>query len=207
MNRKDHPKIPNYQIQNIPRDPGETWGFDMGAGLSKSSGAVEVGVDVVFEPIWSNTWSVLDSAVALAGGGKLEAGEKDVENEFFFSNVHMRMGVAREVERWGFQLGLKATSYGYHLQQFDNIASSRREQDESWMEWTPSLGLSLRFPEVELRYMGRLTSGTGRPGVAFNGARADAFAQADFIVAPSGPLTLQDVHVLTHQLVVRLPIR
>ena len=210
VNRKDHPKIPNYQIQNIPRDPGDTWGFDVGAGLSKESGPISLGLDVVFEPIWSDTWSVTDSAVALPGGGKLQAGAKEIENEFFFSNVHLRLGVGREVERWGFQLGLQATSYAYELEQFNNVTSTRRNQDESWMEWTPTWSGSLRFPEVELRYTGRVTSGTGRPGVDFNfiGARADALAEAgDFIVAPSGPLTLQDVRVLTHQVSVRLPIR
>ena len=63
MNRKDHPKIPNYELQNIPRDPGETWGFELGTGLSKDSGQIEVGLDVVLEPIWSRTWSELDSLV------------------------------------------------------------------------------------------------------------------------------------------------
>jgi hypothetical protein len=208
VNRKDHPRIPNYQIQNIPRDPGDTWGFDLGVGLSRESGPLELGLDVVFEPIWSRTWNVLDTAVVLSGGRRLEPGDREIENEFFFSNVHLRMGLGREVERWGFQLGLQATSYAYELDQFNHVALARRSQDESWMEWTPSWSGSLRFPEVELRYTGRVTTGTGRPGVEFTGARADALAEAaDFIVAPSGPLTLQDVRVLTHQISVRLPIR
>jgi hypothetical protein len=168
---------------------------------------VDVGLDVIFEPIWSDTWSVLDTAVVRPGGGRLEAGQKEVENEFFFSNVHMRVGVGRETERWGAQLGVTASSYAYDLDQFNNVTSTRRKQDESWMEWTPSWGASLRFPEVELRYTGRMTTGTGRPGVDFVGGRAVDFAESDFIVAPSGPLTLQDVRVLTHQVAVRLPIR
>lgn len=208
MNRKDHPKIPNYQIQNIPRDPGDTWGFDMGVGLSRASGPLELGVDVVFEPIWSDTWNVLDRAVVLPSGRLLDPGDKEIENEFFFSNVHLRMGIGREVERWGFSLGLQATSYAYELDQFNNVTSTRRTQDESWMEWTPSWSGSLRFPEVEVRYTARVTTGTGRPGVDFSGPRAEALAgAADFIVAPAGPLTLQDVRVLTHQIAVRLPLR
>jgi hypothetical protein len=208
LNRKDHPKIPNYQIQNIPRDPGDTWGFDMGVGLSRASGPLELGVDVVFEPIWSDTWNVLDRAVVLPSGRLLDPGDKEIENEFFFSNVHLRMGIGREVERWGFSLGLQATSYAYELDQFNNVTSTRRTQDESWMEWTPSWSGSLRFPEVEVRYTARVTTGTGRPGVDFSGPRAEALAgAADFIVAPAGPLTLQDVRVLTHQIAVRLPLR
>jgi hypothetical protein len=207
VNRKTHPHIPNYEIQNIPRDPGDTWAFDMGVGLARTLGPVDFGVDVMFEPIWSDTWSLTDSVVPLPGGGQLAKGAKEIENEFFFNNVHLKAGIGRETERWGAQLGLEASSYAYSLDQFDNRTSTRRKQDESWMEWSPSWSGALFFPEVELRYTGRVTTGTGRPGVDFVGARAEDVASAgDFIVAPSGPLTLQDVRVLTHQVAVRLPI-
>ena len=46
--------------------------------------------------------------------------------------------------------------------------------------------------------------------VAWTGDRAvmmDAAAAADFIIAPSGPLTLQDATVFTHQVSVAIPIR
>ncbi|MSR22145.1 MAG: hypothetical protein EXR92_01160 [Gemmatimonadetes bacterium] len=207
VNRKDHPKIPNYALQNIPRDPGESWAFEMGMGLSKSTGPLQVGLDVVLEPIWSQTWSVLDSTVVRPDSSHLKPGDNELENEFFFRNVHIRFGIGRDAERWGVQLGLLANSYGYELEQFNNVDRSRRQQDESWMEWTPTWGANIRFPEVEVRYSGRLATGTGLPGVDFVGARAKSFAGADFIVAPSGPLTLQDVHVLTHQITVSLPIR
>ena len=207
VNRKDHPKIPNYEIQSIPRDPGETWAFDFGVGLSRSTEQLDFGLDVVFEPIWSNTWSEFQDSVVLADGRRFEAGEKEVENEFFFRNVHLRVGVSREGERWGAQLGIEASAYAYDLEQFDNIEGSRRTQDEAWMEWTPSWGASFDFGDVALRYSGSFTTGTGRPGVDFVGERAAALDASDFIVAPQGPLTLQDVHVLTHQVTIRLPIR
>ena len=75
------------------------------------------------------------------------------------------------------------------------------------MEWTPSLGVQIRFPELELGYVGRITTGSGRPGVQWTGARAEAMLSSDFIIAPSGPLTLQDALVLTHQLSISIPIR
>ncbi len=208
VNRKDHPKIPNYELQNIPRDPGETWGFELGTGLSKDSGQIEVGLDMVLEPIWSRTWSELDSLVTRPDGSELQPGDREIENAFFFTNVHLRFGLGRDAERWGIQVGVQASSYAYELEQFDNVQRSRRRQNESWMEWTPSWGAAIRFPEVEVRYAGSVTTGTGLPGVDFIGLRAEAFqAAADFLLAPSGPLTLEDVHVLTHQVVVSLPIR
>ena len=38
VNRKSHPKIPNYEIMNIPRDPGRTWAFNAGVGISREYG-------------------------------------------------------------------------------------------------------------------------------------------------------------------------
>ncbi len=75
------------------------------------------------------------------------------------------------------------------------------------MEWSPSIGAKAKFDEFEIGYTGRLTTGSGRPGVQWTGARADAALAADFIVAPSGPLTLQDAVVITHQITISVPIR
>ncbi len=79
------------------------------------------------------------------------------------------------------------------------------------MEWVPSWGLQVRLEGFELRYFGRITTGTGRPGVAWNGAVNDralaAEAANDILLAPGGPLTLQDATVMTHQFSVAIPIR
>jgi hypothetical protein len=76
-------------------------------------------------------------------------------------------------------------------------------------EWTLSWGLLFKFTEFQLRYVGQAHTGTGRPGVGGGWAEIElrAFAAGDFIVAPSGALTLQDALVMTHQLVVAIPIR
>jgi len=69
--------------------------------------------------------------------------------------------------------------------------------------------MSFRFPELELRYQGRSTSGTGRPGVKLE-QNPLIFAASDsrsVLVAPNGPLTLDNVHVTTHQISVSLPLR
>ena len=80
------------------------------------------------------------------------------------------------------------------------------------MEWTPSFGVSLDLPGVTLLYAGRITTGTGRPGTRWTDNRmAEAgFNDAlslDFLLAPQGPLTLQDARVTTHQLSVVIPMR
>ena len=74
------------------------------------------------------------------------------------------------------------------------------------MEWSHTLGTIIHFADVDLQYTARFTTGTGRPGLAWE-REAMPMAANDFIIAPSGPLTLQDALVHTHQLSVRIPIR
>lgn len=210
-NRKLHPKIPNYEIVNIPRDPGHSTAFDFGIGLARTVGTTTFGVDVIYEPAWSATWAEAAAPVVKANGDTIPAGGRTVENEFAFSNAAVRMGLGHAVGPATFQLGLGVRAYDYELEQNDLVAGTFRRQNEQWMEWTPTWGARLDFATVSVRYVGRVTTGTGRPGIAWTGAvaerAADFAAAADIVVAPSGPLTLQNVTVLTHQISVSLPLR
>ena len=164
VNRKSHPKIPDYQIQNIPRDPGLTWAYEAAVGFARSTGATTFGLDIALQPIWSETWQEADTADVTASGGALQVGDRSIENDFFFTNVMLRSGLGHDVGRATLQAGLEVRSYAYALEQVDHVEDAYREQDEAWMEWTPTFGLALRFSELEVRYAGRVTSGTGRPG-------------------------------------------
>jgi hypothetical protein len=211
VNLKSHPKIPNYELMNIPRDPGNSWAFNFGVGVSRTNGPAAFGIDLVFEPIWSNTWAEAAEAVRTRSGRILPPGAKTVDNDFKFSNWLLRLGIGRQEKTFGFQFGLQVRWIQYRLDQINKVEEFQRSQKESWAEWTPSVGLSMNFPEFQIRYTGRLTTGTGRPGVARNRTRSEAFTEAaarsDFIVAPSGALTLQEAVVLTHQISVAIPIR
>ena len=220
MNRMSHPKIPNYQIasvQVIPWDPGYSSAFNIGVGLSQSQGPMTFAVDAIYEPIWSYTWGDAQSPITTALGATIPAGGKTVENHFTFSNAIFRAGVGRDFKleipesSMRVQFGTELHSIDYHLDQFDNVVAAGRQHDESWTEWTYGAGVSLRFPEVEVHYRARMTTGTGRPGIIPEGralAAPDAtFAASSFIVAPSGPLTLTPVRVTTHQFSVSVPIR
>ncbi len=210
-NWKSHPKIPNYEIMNIPRDPGNSTAFDIGVGIAKQAGPTTFGLDIVYEPGSSDTWAEAAEPVATVSGDTLQVGEKTVENAFSFSNAFVNMGVSRAVGPAELQFGLGIRVYDYHLDQWDHVEEDFRRQDEDWMEWVPSWGARVQLGDLELRYVGRATTGTGRPGVAWDGvaaARAEDFALAnDVLLAPSGPLTLQDVTVLTHQISISVPIR
>jgi hypothetical protein len=213
-NRKSHPKIPNYELMNIPRDPGTTWAFNFGAGLAHDTDSSALGVDVIYEPIWSHTWA--EAAEPLRkqyGDVVIPAGGKTVENYFRFNNALVRLGLSGQGKTFGFQLGLQARFISYRLKQTNFVQATHRTQDEFWAEWTPSIGFRLNFPPFQIRYTGCLTAGTGQPGVAFSrvfwdGTRLEAGSyDKNFIIAPSGDLTLQESIVLTHQIAVTVKLQ
>lgn len=207
-NRKSHPRIPNYDIQNIPRDPGTTWAWEAGMGASRSRGGTTFGLDVLLQPIWSDTWQEAEGDTVASTGQPIREGDRTIENDFFFTNVVLRTGIEHRLGSATFQAGLEVRSYDYELEQRNHLDTSFRTQHEAWMEWSPAAGLAYRFDDIEVRYAGRLTTGTGRPGVALTASAERALdSMADFIIAPEGPLTLQEASVLTHQLAIRIPVR
>ncbi len=211
FNRKYHPKIPNYELMNIPRDPGNTWAYNFGLGLSQSTEISTFGIDVIYEPIWSNTWADAGEYMTSRNGNIIPPWEKTVENDFRFSNALIRMGfMKKETEHAAIQAGIEARMFSYRLTQKNYVEEFKRKQNEHWTEWTISLGLIFDFKEIQVRYAGRLTMGTGRPGIettTFGVAEASSFAVNDILLAPAGSLTIQGAHVLTHQITVSVPIR
>jgi hypothetical protein len=222
-NLMSHPKLPDYQITQvmvIPWDPGHSAAYDLGVGISKSSGLTTFGVDAIYEPIRTHTWGEAPAPI-VTQFGTVPAGGKTTENHFAFSNAILRTGIGQEIpidtvrgtiKSMRLELGLSLRSIDYALKQFDHVTQAARRDRQSWVEWTPTWGFGLRFSDLELRYSGRKTTGTGRPGIINNGdiiavAPASAESGRNFLSAPSGPTTLTNVAVTTHQISVSVPIR
>jgi hypothetical protein len=218
MNRATHPKLPNYDIANvavIPWDPGRTYAYNLGVGVSKVLGPATFGIDAIYEPIRSYTWADAIAPTVTLGGDTIAVGGKTVENRFKFSNAVFRIGAGRDIplegspKAIGLQFGLMVRSISYRLQQTDRVELTQRALRTGWVEWSPTWGLTLRFPEIELRYRGRVTKGAGRPG-GFSqfsvGLRDLAVSSGTILAAPSGPLSLVDVNTSTHQISLSLPI-
>jgi hypothetical protein len=138
-------------------------------------------------------------------------------NRFRFTNAVLRMGVGRQAtlpgagKVAGLQLGLALRAVHYRLAQQDLIQATTQHMNQTWLEWTPTWGLSLRFPELELRYAGRVTNGMGRTGgqqVFFPpGVGVLDVGLPGFFVTPGGPMVLTGVHTVTHQISLSLPLR
>jgi hypothetical protein len=215
-NLMSHPKIPDYEIMSIPRDPGRSHAYQLGVGVSRVDGPATFGLDAVYEPIWSHTYAAAAAPTETATGDTIPSGGKTIENGFRFSNAQFRMGVGRELpvgsrpRAAAWQLGVAVHAIHYWLTQQDHVQVTSRALENWWVEWTPTWGLTLRFPELELRYSGSVTKGTGRPGAPSGGVIAFADAAAvragGLLLAPNGPLTLKDVNVVTHQFSLSLPL-
>lgn len=215
-NRLSHPKIPNYVIQNIPRDPGTTYSFNAGAGIGRSVRGTTFAADLVYEPIFAETWADAAGDTAIVGGGTIIAGGKTVENIFRFSNVKMRLGAGRDIAirrdggtLLGLQAGLGLHSINYRLRQTNNVLRTFRTQREDWIEWSPTVGLRLRSRDLDLLYNFSLTCGPGScgelAGQGFAIAAADV-ATRGIIAAPSGTLFMQSGKLTVHKLTFLLPI-
>ena len=204
---KWHPKIPNYDLMNIPRDPGNSAAYNIGIGLATTRGAATFGVDIIYEPIWSHTWANAAEPTQTADDQTIQPGEKTVDNQFDFSNARIRMGLQREGERIDFSLGLDMHHISYDLDQMDFVDDERRLLNQHWTEWTVSSGIGADVSGLRLQYMARLTLGTGTPSVNTGwGNVRFAEAAADWVVAPEGPLQLQETTVLSHQLALVVPL-
>ncbi len=207
VNWKSHPKIPNYELMNIPRDPGNSRAYNCGIGLSKITKLSTVGIDLIYEPIWSNTWADAIESVRTISGKMINKGEKTIENDFEFSNFLLKIGLYTHEQPLGFQIGLQMHLVKYWLDQNNYIEEFHRKQKERWTEWAATWGLIFKIDDIQIRYFGRLILGTGRPSVSGNDIRGVDFGCADsgFLVAPSGPLLLQEEHVLLNQVTVSIP--
>jgi len=211
-NRLSHPKIPNYQIQNIPRDPGTTYGMDLGIGLSRAVGATTFGVDVIEEPMVSDTWGTAAGDTLVVGGGVLHAGEKTVQNHFTFANQKIRIGVGHEFAfsadssgAFGFQFGMAVSSINYRLHQTNNVQGTDRVQDQGWNEWTPTFGLHWRSRNLTVQYVYRRTCGPSACIDIASGDKVNVVAPS-VVAAAASPMSVNGGTSHVHQFMVTVPI-
>lgn len=217
-NRKLHPKIPTYVVEDvvapIPRDPGDSWAFNMGVGLSRTAGEqgrrFTFGMDVVFQPAWSHTWSEAEEEITTTTGSVIPVGGRTVDNRFAFSNVFANVGAAHQIDNVNLQLGLRLALTDYHLDQSDLVAETSRRQDEQWTEWTPTWGLHVDLGSAELHYQGALRLAKRPQSWRSSADRARATVatmDTDVLAAPNQPVNMTIPSVWTHQFSLVLPMR
>lgn len=217
-NRQSHPKIPNYQIQNIPRDPGNTDAFNVGFGTSRVIGNSTFGLDVVLEPMRSHTWADAAGDTTDVNGIVIPQGNHTVDNRFRFSNSRINVGFGHELAgsadsstMVGLQFGVSLRSINYTLDQTNHVMRTERSQDESWTEWTPTFGLRMRTRDIVVTYSMSMTCGP----TCFSDDRARNFmspaaapvTDVGVLAAPNAPLDFDGGTARRHLVMVSMRLR
>ncbi len=209
VNYKSHPKIPNYNIMNIPRDPGNSWCYNFGVGLGSENETTRFGMDLIYEPIWSNTWADAAELIELDFGQNILPGQKTVENDFSFDNIIGRIGYLTKINILELSAGLEIYHRSYSLLQRNYVENRRRSQEEKWAEYTWSWGAEFHFKYFDIKYNGHIITGAGIPRVFQNifleNSNRTMFSN-DFVVAPSGNLNLDYKTTSMHQFIIQVPI-
>ncbi|MEX1139800.1 MAG: hypothetical protein WEF53_10705 [Bacteroidota bacterium] len=208
LDLKTYPKIPNYQLMNIPRDPGDSHAWNFGFGLANNNGKSILGFDVIYEPAFSETWAEADGSQRFPDGRMIMLGDRTVTNTFDFYNHVVRVGLRSVVRDIG--IGVSFHRFKYYMRQANHILGTSRRQKEQWTEVTLSLGFGFDVFGGHVKYLGLFTTGAGRPGVTTpwnGGPRTTLLDTASFMVAPSGQLSLDEAWTGVHQIsfVIQLP--
>jgi hypothetical protein len=209
VNWKDHPKIPNYRLMNIPRDPGTSIAYRAGVGIVWQGERTVFGLEYLYEPITSHTWAEAGES----GGLMLPAAFHTVENTFSFSNHIAKTGYeSRTGFSWlSIRLGAQFHFFQYTMDQIFPLSGSARTMDTDWLETTATGGLRVSLGNVDLLYTLQIVFGTGLVGTTgvsttpwfpvrdvTIGVAADR-AASNFLIAPSGDVQVDTVPVLAHQ--------
>jgi hypothetical protein len=207
--RKHHPKIPEYPLANIPRDPGNTRALNIGAGLKWAEGHTLAAVDLIYQPIDVKTWADAAADVPLGDGGIYRKGDIVQRNDYHFHNLIVRSGGQIAPLAWlelrsGVQMRL--FSYDYYQNDFINRMERRGKPQREWTEVDFTSGVTVKLKGLDLGYSLRLQTGTGlleRQWVWLWMGAEDAFVKSDFILPPTVPLNVTPVTYYTHRLTLR----
>lgn len=201
------PRVPRYDlprngILNIASGEGEAHAYNVGVGLARDRGPVRLGLDLLYEPIWTRLHGEDGTGVAL-------------ENRVRFRNGILRTGAGRTwrlddagstVEA---QVGVLTRLVRYRVTQLDHGRAEVRRHEDGWMEWTPTWGTAFRLGDVEIRYHGSIAYGTSRPGGGAPEPRACPCVMAADIMpgpAPGDRTAHGPVRVVTQQVLISVPV-
>ena len=214
-NRIKQPRLPAYDLPEVPADAARAQAYNIGAGISRSTSQLVAGFEAIYEPIWRHSWVQADEPTEARDGTPIDAGTNVLENDFRFHNAIARLGLGFAVPIVGehaltFEAGGQLRAIRYRLEQQDAIQGAHVTSTQGWNEWTRSWGVSYRFAGAAVQYRGNLTTGASRPGFDDDGRVVfapgiDARPCCGQAV-PFG-LKFDDVRTTTHQISFSVPIR
>ena len=216
-NRIAQPRIPDYDLPQVPADAGRSQAYNIGGGVSRTTGPWTMAFDGIYEPIWSRTWVRADGVTDARDGTRIDAGAKTLDSRFRFHNGIARIGFGAaspmaKGQSFTLETGGQLYAVRYRLEQRDLVQQSGSASTQHWNEWTRSWGLSYVFAGAAMHYRGNLTTGASRPGFDDNGtivAFAPTLDSRPGFASSSVPFGLRfgKVRTTTHQISFSVPLR
>lgn len=208
---RHHPKIPEYPLAGIPRDPGNTHAFNFGLGLKWQNEVTLIGLDMIYQPIDVKTWAEAATDMELWDGRIIRKGDVTMRNDYQFHNRILRSGVQVKPMSWlSLATGAQVQIYQYDYYQNDFINRVERtgKPQRQWSEVTWTNGIKFTTGKFEIFCSTRMQIGAGLLerqwlGWWFAESTAMDFARADFFIPPTIPLNVNPVIYYTHWLGLR----
>jgi hypothetical protein len=192
-NRITHPRAPINGPMDLAGDPAQSSAFDLGLGIARATAKNVIGVDAIYEPIWSQGLDATDAA-----------------DRARFSNVLVRMGFTHSWSDlgsnlvWQLHAGVAGRAVSYRLASPDSGPAGF----ERWTEWTPTWGVTYGTPSFALHVTWELITGLGRPGAAIQsgGIPLGTFGPFGGFGPPSALAVIRPVTVSSVQFSLSVPI-
>jgi hypothetical protein len=206
-NWKKHPKIPDYPLSGVPRDPGTTHAYDFGVGLSWKIPYLLIATEAIYEPIDTKTWVEAESPIQTNDGRYLNKGEITIRNDYKFFNRILRLGVEAGSENWlALRAGVQAKVFKYDYHHLNVLTSHARwsKPHSQWTEMTWTGGVSFRRDKKEWLYTLQVI--TGNSFLRARPRRPEGYKDfTDFLIPPVRelnfdrvPMFMQQVSVIWH---------
>lgn len=164
-NWTDMPKLPNYPVAGVPRDPGTIVASNIGVGLSwKAAPTVLFAADVILEPIKTDTWVEAQADRLLPDSTTLPKGSVEQRNNYKFWNQLVRAGVELQAADWfvlRFGSSVHFYSYDYYFKSYVWNQERTRTPQLQWTEATLTGGFTAQWRGLQLSYSLEYLHGRG----------------------------------------------
>ncbi|MBN1999218.1 hypothetical protein JW935_16795 [candidate division KSB1 bacterium] len=205
-NWKKHPKIPDYPVMGIPRDPGTTSAFNVGFGLKWIQDKTTFALDMIYQPIDTKTWVEAEAGDVLWDGRIIHKGDITMRNNYTFRNKMIRAGVEMAVNKnIILRTGASSCFYEYDYYQHNIIGQTQQiiKPERVWNETVLTGGISFTTGQITLQYSINALLGQGlveRQMFFWEDMIMDAAAFTDFLIPPTGMVEIFPVVYTIQQL-------
>ncbi len=206
-NWKTHPKIPDYPLSGVPRDPGTTHAYNLGVGLAWQPRFIHLALDAIYEPVTSKTWVEAEEPTLAYGGRTIARGEVTLRHNYDFSNRIFRLGVEKELWPWmTLRAGMQTKFFEFDYHHKNEITGFEQNVNShsKWRETLWTAGASLRRGKTEWLYTLQVITGNGLLRRNFRDRYYDCsvcLGSSDFFIPPinNGYFSIDRVPIFRQQ--------